>query len=135
MTITAGFIQFIIGVLLFAQCKLDRARCRQDAVPYVFFCRFFFNAICQKVPGQSKTDWISFGGHCYLFVRGETKTWENSRDDCIAEGAHLVKIDDKAENDFIDMNSGREMWIGLSKDSNGVFKWTDGTTPRYFCSQ
>ena len=59
------------------------------------------------------------------------KDWDDSRDECTKAGAHLVKIDNKAENDFIYNHRVGTMWIGLHK-ANNEFEWIDGTTPRYF---
>ena len=72
---------------------------------------------------------IEFKGKCYKFS-AEKKTWQDARQQCVAQGADLVKIDDKDENDFLKNHSDDNTWIGLQKDIVGIFRWTDGTKPR-----
>ena len=72
---------------------------------YFLFCAF---------PGPCKTDWHYYEGSCYLFqINGDDnkKSWEDATDACANEGAGLVRIGSKDEDDFIlakfeELNSG-----------------------------
>ena len=97
-------------------------------MPYFF--PFVFIGLCHKSSDLCEDGWTFFGNHCYLFLVAK-KDWDDSRDECTKAGAHLVKIDNKAENDFIYNHRVGTMWIGLHK-ANNEFEWIDGTTPRYF---
>jgi len=48
-------------------------------------------------------------------------------------GGHLAIVETAAEQDFLaGYVAGADVWIGLSdEDENGVFRWIDGTLPRY----
>ncbi|XP_052357528.1 CD209 antigen-like protein A isoform X2 [Oncorhynchus keta] len=62
--------------------------------------------------------WQKFESSWY-FLSTETKTWEESREDCLERGADLVII-----------NSDKEqgVWIGLTDSvKEGTWKWVDGT--------
>ncbi|XP_023201278.1 CD209 antigen-like protein C isoform X1 [Xiphophorus maculatus] len=64
--------------------------------------------------------WTRFGSSCYF--KGEEKNnWDNSKIYCEKEGAHLVIINSKAEQEFIkQFNKNGESWIGLQ------YKWIGG---------
>lgn len=56
-----------------------------------------------------------------------TKTWENSRKDCVQRRADLVIITTRDELDFVAKIYNRA-WIGLSDtQEEGKWKWVDGT--------
>ena len=103
-------------------CNLSFARCA---------FRFFIDKICHTFSGCPKSDWIEFQGKCYKFSE-DKQNWQGARQQCLAQGADLVKIDDKDEDAFLKSHASNDVstWIGLKRDSAGKFKWTDGTTPR-----
>ncbi|KAJ8280757.1 hypothetical protein GJAV_G00058640 [Gymnothorax javanicus] len=71
--------------------------------------------------------WEQFDSKCYYFSN-EWKNWTASRSDCIKQGADLVIIDSKEEQDFINRGSGYYRWIGLSDlQTEGTWLWVDGT--------
>uniref|UniRef100_A0A4W5QZB8 C-type lectin domain-containing protein n=1 Tax=Hucho hucho TaxID=62062 RepID=A0A4W5QZB8_9TELE len=73
--------------------------------------------------------WKKSGSSCY-YTTTVIKTWEESRKDCNERGAHLVIINSKEEQTFINgLNGpGNETWIGLTNvDTKGTWKWVDGT--------
>ncbi|KAF5889906.1 C-type lectin domain family 4 member E-like isoform X1, partial [Clarias magur] len=75
------------------------------------------------------------GGSCFnsssslYFMSFGRKTWNDSRQFCRDNGADLVIINSKEEQDFIGKKLGMsDFWIGLSeKRTEGEWKWVDGT--------
>ncbi|XP_039640927.1 C-type lectin domain family 4 member M-like [Perca fluviatilis] len=70
--------------------------------------------------------WEHFNGSFYYFS-SITKTWHESRDDCLQKGAHLVIINSREEQNFT-TKFGKRLWIGLTdSETEGTWKWVDGT--------
>ncbi|XP_061732556.1 macrophage mannose receptor 1 isoform X2 [Nerophis ophidion] len=101
--------------------------CRYER-PYM--CKRPANTICP--PG-----WLSFAGSCYWLVSNTNllTTWHDAFTKCSDVGAHLLIVNSKDEQFFI---NGRlpdfhqvdipDIWIGLSdKDQDGTFRWVDKT--------
>ena len=73
----------------------------------------------------------------------DKKSWEDAETSCEDNGGHLIKIESKAENDFL-LNTflqipegaiNIEAWIGLTdKKEEGKFVWTDGTPEQENCT-
>ncbi|XP_050977578.1 CD209 antigen-like protein C [Labeo rohita] len=59
------------------------------------------------------------------YISSTTKSWTDSKQDCLNRGANLTIINSKDEQDFF-YNDG-EVWIGLTK-VEGTWKWVDGST-------
>ncbi|XP_071264041.1 CD209 antigen-like protein C isoform X2 [Salvelinus alpinus] len=77
--------------------------------------------------------WQKFESSWY-FLSTETKTWKESREDCLERGADLVIINSDKEQTFL-INLKKRVWIGLTDSVNeGTWKWVDGTplTTRYW---
>ncbi|XP_036790626.1 CD209 antigen-like protein C [Oncorhynchus mykiss] len=73
--------------------------------------------------------WIKFETSCYFFST-VNKTWEESRVDCLRREAHLVIINNREEQVFINGLNGanKQIWIGLTDTfAEGTWKWVDGT--------
>ncbi|XP_033992131.1 CD209 antigen-like protein C [Trematomus bernacchii] len=85
----------------------------------------------QCLMGKEKTcpeGWRKFGCSCYLFLSTEKASWEQSRQDCRARGAHLVIVDSEEEQEFISSKIKGDTWIGLSdREEEGTWKWVDGS--------
>jgi hypothetical protein len=61
-----------------------------------------------------------------------TRTWTQARDICVADGAHLVVIDDADENAYVRSLSSRILWIGLNDRAvEGRFVWVTGAPVTY----
>ncbi|XP_066537341.1 C-type lectin domain family 4 member D-like [Hoplias malabaricus] len=91
----------------------------------------------QKLCDLSKGDaccaegWKYFSGKCYYFST-DKKTWNASRDACVAEGGHLVIVSSTEEQDFLKKSapfSGEHFyWVGLTDAvTEGDWRWLDGT--------
>eukprot|EP00063_Salmo_salar_P083259 XP_014058094.1 PREDICTED: CD209 antigen-like protein C isoform X2 [Salmo salar] len=70
--------------------------------------------------------WRKFDCSCY-FLSIESKTWEESRQDCLNRGGNLVIIQSREEQDYIKTFMVMS-WIGLTdEDSEGNWTWVDNT--------
>lgn len=70
-------------------------------------------------------------GHAYKKI--QCKSWEDARAMAIAEGAHLVSINDEAEQEWLVETFGREPFlIGLTRLENQTeWQWTSGEPLAY----
>ncbi|XP_036948897.1 lactose-binding lectin l-2-like [Acanthopagrus latus] len=76
--------------------------------------------------------WYSFNGRCYKYVSTHL-TWADAELYCVSEGANLVSIHSREEEDFVkslvknfDHGEG-PTWIGLSDiHKDGRWMWSDG---------
>ncbi|XP_023412136.1 C-type lectin domain family 10 member A-like [Loxodonta africana] len=83
-----------------------------------------------KTNGSQNTycpsDWVEHKDSCYWFSHSQ-KSWSEAEEYCQLSGAHLVVINSLEEQNFVQDNTcSLHHWIGLS-DSEGVWKWVDGT--------
>ncbi|KAK0409353.1 hypothetical protein QR680_004488 [Steinernema hermaphroditum] len=75
--------------------------------------------------------WNPFGNHMY-YLNSEQKNWNDARSWCSSQGAELVSIHSKQENDFLFSLSGGWTWIGgFSPADNNTFIWSDGSVWNY----
>uniref|UniRef100_A0A673Y8W3 CD209 antigen-like protein E n=1 Tax=Salmo trutta TaxID=8032 RepID=A0A673Y8W3_SALTR len=75
----------------------------------------------------SNWSWQKFESSWY-FLSTETKTWEESREDCLKRGADLVIINSDKEQEFL-FNLKKRVWIGLTDSvTEATWIWVDGTT-------
>uniref|UniRef100_A0A8C3VR77 C-type lectin domain containing 10A n=1 Tax=Catagonus wagneri TaxID=51154 RepID=A0A8C3VR77_9CETA len=71
-------------------------------------------------------DWLEHRSSCYWFS-GSEKPWAEAEKYCQLENAHLVVINSREEQNFIQAHMGSfHTWMGLS-DPDGTWKWADGT--------
>ncbi|XP_038854993.1 CD209 antigen-like protein D [Salvelinus namaycush] len=83
---------------------------------------------CYRI--TSNVSWQTIESSWY-FLSTETKTWNESREDCLKRGADLVIIN----SDTFLVNLKKRVWIGLTDSvTEGTWKWVDGTslTTRYW---
>jgi hypothetical protein len=80
-----------------------------------------------KVSGES-----IFNGHEYkLFTL--SKTWDEAKEDCNAQGGHLVTITSQEENEFVNNLVGsHDIWIGATDEIHeGSWQWINGESFTY----
>ena len=64
----------------------------------------------------------TFGGHDYAFCVGPL-SWTDAANDCAARGMRLVRIDDAAENSWVQTNA----FMGIMSTSSTYWSWMGGT--------
>ncbi|XP_011909105.1 PREDICTED: asialoglycoprotein receptor 2 isoform X3 [Cercocebus atys] len=75
-------------------------------------------------------NWVEHQGSCYWFSRSG-KAWAEAEKYCQLENSHLVVINSWEEQKFIVQHTNPfNTWIGLT-DSDGSWKWVDGTDYRH----
>nr|XP_004610700.1 unnamed protein product [Sorex araneus] len=74
-------------------------------------------------------NWKPFRSNCYFF-NTEEKNWTDSEKNCTGMQAHLLVVDSKAEQDFINKNviKNHAYYLGLSDFKNGHWEWVNETT-------
>ncbi|KAI6648880.1 Latrophilin-3-like [Oopsacas minuta] len=75
----------------------------------------------------------NIGGICYEAFSGNL-TWNEANATCTANGGRLAKILDNAmRNEVyeITQDTNDDYWIGLNRENNTEFKWSDGTSLDY----
>lgn len=77
-------------------------------------------------PGCCPRGWGRFGDSCYWFS-SQQKTWEDSDLFCKAQNAHLVVINTREEQLYVQERTvPLYTWIGLT-DKSGRWLWVDGS--------
>uniref|UniRef100_A0A4W6FWX6 C-type lectin domain-containing protein n=1 Tax=Lates calcarifer TaxID=8187 RepID=A0A4W6FWX6_LATCA len=72
-------------------------------------------------------EWVYFK-HSFYYISSTTKSWPNSRNDCLQRGADLVIINSKEEQVCVRVTSLWRTWIGLTdRETEGTWRWVDGT--------
>ncbi|XP_044179134.1 macrophage mannose receptor 1-like [Acropora millepora] len=90
--------------------------------------------ISPSVLGSCPSGWIKFDQHCYLFrdTYNDRRTWTSARYMCLRQGANLLSITSKQEQDFISHhfidNWHGKVWLGLNdRDIEAGYTWSDGS--------
>ncbi|XP_051011629.1 C-type lectin domain family 7 member A [Acomys russatus] len=81
--------------------------------------------------GPCPPNWITHEKSCYLFSMSQN-SWYGSKRRCSKLHAHLLKIDNLKEFEFIESHTSSQpvssFWIGLSRNqTEGPWFWEDGT--------
>ncbi|XP_026518150.1 killer cell lectin-like receptor subfamily F member 1, partial [Terrapene carolina triunguis] len=74
-------------------------------------------------------DWLPHKNKCY-WVSKESKTWNESREDCSAKRSQMLVIQDKEEMAYVlSIPQLNLVWLGLSVTSpERKWTWVDGST-------
>ncbi|KAI5106764.1 CD209 antigen-like protein B isoform X1 [Silurus meridionalis] len=87
----------------------------------------------QEMLSQLKKDintpgWRYFSSSIY-YISTEKKSWSESRQNCKERGTDLVIINNREEQDIVEVwRRGEGAWIGANDRNNeGIWKWVDGT--------
>lgn len=76
---------------------------------------------------------VTYNGHDYTQISADT--WTNSEAFAVSKGAHLVAVNDAAENTFLISTFGTNnaLWLGLYRTSPNAptFAWTNGDAVTY----
>ncbi|XP_068430349.1 uncharacterized protein [Clinocottus analis] len=85
-------------------------------------------------PGDGKClpSWIPYGRYCYYVYNGKQGfSWMDSRHYCQVVKAELASVHSRAEVEFIrslNYTKHHHVWLGLTRDSNFGWGWTDRTS-------
>ncbi|XP_041036068.1 C-type lectin domain family 17, member A-like [Carcharodon carcharias] len=70
--------------------------------------------------------WKIHNQHCYRFST-DTVNWDSAKQQCESQTSHLIIINTEQEQNSLENNPG-DYWIGLTdRESEGNWKWVDGT--------
>ncbi|KAK2549082.1 Coagulation factor VIII [Acropora cervicornis] len=90
--------------------------------------------ISPSVLGSCPSGWIKFDQHCYLFrdTYNDRRTWTSARYMCRKQGANLLSITSKQEQDFLSHhftdNLHGQVWLGLNdRNIEAGHTWSDGS--------
>ncbi|MBX7051462.1 MAG: HYR domain-containing protein, partial [Flavobacteriales bacterium] len=73
----------------------------------------------------------TYNNHTY-FIANSTTNWTTANNNAIAQGAHLVTINDAAEQAWLQSNGASVGWIGYTDQANeGTWVWVTGETSSY----
>uniref|UniRef100_A0A3B5QEJ6 C-type lectin domain-containing protein n=1 Tax=Xiphophorus maculatus TaxID=8083 RepID=A0A3B5QEJ6_XIPMA len=86
-------------------------------------CLIILFAVLDKI---CPAGWRMFRCSCY-FLSTTSGSWNKSREDCGNRGGDLVVISDDDEQKFVFALTETSAWIGLRKETEGSWKWVDGT--------
>uniref|UniRef100_A0A4W6EF80 C-type lectin domain-containing protein n=1 Tax=Lates calcarifer TaxID=8187 RepID=A0A4W6EF80_LATCA len=68
--------------------------------------------------------WVYFK-HSFYYISSTTKSWQDSRNDCLQRGADLVIINSKEEQ----VQFKQRTWIGLTdRETEGTWRWLAAKT-------
>ncbi|XP_044514494.1 C-type lectin domain family 4 member G-like [Gracilinanus agilis] len=109
-----------------SEAKKDRDDIRSEMFRGLEAVRNGNDSSCQPCPSP----WRDFQGSCYFFSENKLP-WSKARDDCVQKQAHLVIINNRDEQNFLNPTEMLGYWIGLRKTKEGVHKWVDGTGLSY----
>uniref|UniRef100_A0A672F699 C-type lectin domain-containing protein n=1 Tax=Salarias fasciatus TaxID=181472 RepID=A0A672F699_SALFA len=77
---------------------------------------------------------MQHNSNCYKLNSDTRKSWTAARADCVLDGGDLVSIASEAENQYVMqaflsgvvLKGKHEAWMGLRRQGDGSYKWSDG---------
>ncbi|XP_077082528.1 neurocan core protein [Siphateles boraxobius] len=106
--------------------------CIDEINSFVCLCLpSYGGATCEKDTEGCEHNWRKFHGHCYRYFT-RRHTWEDAEKDCREHSGHLASIHSTQEQDFINVMSHENTWIGLNdRMVEDDFQWTDNMDLQY----
>lgn len=86
-----------------------------------------------KPAKPAKITWIINPANAHAYARIQCQDWHDAQQKAIAEGAHLVSINDEEEQFWLEVIFGRlPYWIGLNDvEKEGEWQWDSGEPVTY----
>ncbi|XP_048382160.2 CD209 antigen-like protein C [Stegostoma tigrinum] len=117
-----------------ARESMNRQLSPSDCVHYEDTFKNWIQTFCRIINCTSDLchkSWAPYQGHCYYFSR-TILGWEESRQNCISQGAELLVVQSEDEQEFVsEHNRSRAYWIGIKDNPlEATWTWVDGTTLR-----
>ncbi|XP_054999578.1 LOW QUALITY PROTEIN: C-type lectin domain family 4 member A-like [Sorex araneus] len=124
-------ISFLIAFIIFFQkySKLfQEGEIAQDLTHTMLECKKENLTMKGKSWSCCPKNWKPFDSNCYFFST-EIKNWADSKKNCTGMQAHLLVVDSKEEQDFINknVNNNNNYYLGLSYLKNGHWEWVNET--------
>lgn len=88
--------------------------------------------IMRPAAKPKKIIWIINPANGHAYAKIQCRDWHDAQQKAIAEGAHLVSINDEEEQFWLEIIFGRPFWIGLNDvEKEGVWVWDSGEPVTY----
>ncbi|RKU06928.1 hypothetical protein C6501_17860, partial [Candidatus Poribacteria bacterium] len=88
--------------------------------------------IVRPAAKPKKIIWIINPANGHAYAKIQCRDWHDAQQKAIAEGAHLVSINDEDEQFWLEVIFGSPFWIGLNDvEKEGVWVWDSGEPVTY----
>lgn len=130
----------------------DGGSCLSSLTAQEMYSKYGLSAECQNGKGSAMASdvyevvmfsdqtcwngWQAVGDSCFRLY-DDKRTWDEAQSVCKTEKATLAKLDTEEESYFVFLNLIRptnpssSVWIGLSRDTEKKFHWSDGSLVGY----
>ncbi|XP_037702373.1 C-type lectin domain family 4 member A isoform X2 [Choloepus didactylus] len=124
-------ISFFIAFIIFFQrySQLKEKKTLKEPIPRFVECERSNRTTEEETWSCCPKNWSSHNSNCY-FISTTSATWDKSEKICSEEGAHLLVINTKEEQDFIiqKLNKNSAYYVGLSHpEGKDQWQWVDQT--------
>ncbi|XP_028836138.1 killer cell lectin-like receptor subfamily B member 1B allele A isoform X4 [Denticeps clupeoides] len=106
-----------------------------DQFPVQQYCQDVNSSTKERICNPCQNGWKNYMSSCYKFQMTDFPwtTWNKGKTNCSQLGAHLVIIDTKEEQEYINNHTRyyyddfHGYWFGLSKSHAGKWHWVNGS--------